>query len=89
MVREPRADQRREFSMPSKIVVATCLTTLATLVGVTAADAAPRHHRSSASEFNLAGTGNYKDERFAHMYDRFGLPYSNTARHDPRDTNGN
>jgi len=62
----------------------------ATLVGVTAADATPRQRSSaSASQFNLAGTGNYEDERFAHMYDRFGLPYSNTARHDPRDTNGN
>jgi hypothetical protein len=74
--------------MLRKIVVAASLATVAALVGFTAADAAPRH-RSSASQFNLAGTGNYKDERFAHMYDRFGQPYSNTARHNPRDTNGN
>jgi hypothetical protein len=78
--------QEREFTMLSKIVVAGSLVTLSTIMALTTADAARRHYRSATPQASQAGPGFYPDERYPRG--NFGLPYSNTARHDPRDTNG-
>jgi hypothetical protein len=71
--------------MLRKITIAVVAASVASAWGAAAANAASVHHRARAATPSYWAPQPFGDAPFM---DRYGLGYSNTARHDPTNTNG-